>query len=1049
MSDRPDVAGVEEPFPSVTAIRLAHSELLRRHAATAGSSTLSPVEIDEFVLRARATGALLDNDDDRWVVQGLLDYWVTALLRAGHTIDDATLDEFDPESAPYIPEEECPFVGLDAFQESDASKFFGRNRLVADTVALVERTQMVAVFGQSGSGKSSLLRSGVVPALKGGIVPGSDRWQYMTPIVPGSDPLAALARCVDPRPAPGSGATLAARFLEDAGVLCEALSGDNQPAVLVVDQFEELFTLTDDKRHRQAFVSELLALTDAPTPRHVVLISMRSDYETFVAQIPDLHKRLEGRTLRITPMDATELREAIEGPAAAVGLRFESGVVDALLNDTLGEPAALPLLQFTLWKLWNNRVRNRVTWDAYKKLGGGRLALARSADAFYDALIPQNQTTARRILLRMVRPGDGLEVTSSRVRRSALFERSDDPERVRYILKQLIEQRLIRLSPGETSDDDQVEVAHEALVRNWPLLVEWLEHERQAIATRRRLEGKASDWQRLGGGVGGLLDEAQLYEAERWIQSPAAEKLGYDAAVTSLVRASREALDMVRAEADASRLREVEHAKQLAMVERQRADESEWALSRSRRQTRVVLTLAAAVAFATIVVLILANRANRASLTATLERARAQTAHADAQKAYLEAQGAYEEARAAAAFAKAQESEASIQRDRAIQQEREARIISDRVKMLLAAEETARRDADAARLQAESARTDLVFFQDNLRKAREAYQESLALSQRVVASVSTTNQELRGGAASLSKLGDVAVDNGDLASARAAYQESLAISRRLTASDPANSRSQRDLAMNLANLGDVALAMGDLTSARAAFEESLTIRRQLSTSDPSNRESSSEVGLSVGKIGDVAIVSGDLVSARAAYQESLAISRRLTASDPANSGSQRILAMNLAKLGHVAIMSGDLASARAAYEESLAISRRLTASDPANSESQRDIAMNLRQLGAVAIASGDLVSAQADYLQSLEITKRQASADPSNIDWQRDLAIGYSMIADVLAQQGRLTEALRSLEQALAISLRLASLDSSNAVWKKDVEQIQARVSELKGREPR
>ncbi len=244
----------------------------------------------------------------------------------------------------------------------------------------------------------------------------------------------------------------------------------------------------------------------------------------------------------MTPLNAAELREAIERPAELVGLKFEEGVVDALINALLGEPAALPLLQFTLLKLWESREHNRVTKEAYRQLGGGLSALARSADEFYMKLIPEEQVTVKRILLRMVRPGEGLEVTSSRVPRKALYKGSDAADRIDRVLDKLIQRRLVRLTESGSSDA-QVEVAHEALVRNWPRLVEWLEEERAAINMRRRLETKSAEWMRLGQGKSGLLDDVQLHEAKRWLESAEAAYLGYDESLPALVEASGKAIE--------------------------------------------------------------------------------------------------------------------------------------------------------------------------------------------------------------------------------------------------------------------------------------------------------------------------------------------------------------------------------------------------------------------------------------------------------------------------------------------------------------------------
>jgi hypothetical protein len=218
----------------------------------------------------------------------------------------------------------------------------------------------------------------------------------------------------------------------------------------------------------------------------------------------------------LTPLDAGELREAIEKPAELVGLKFEEGLIDKLINDVLGEPAALPLLQFTLLKLWEHRERNRITQQAYKKLGGGRRALSNSADEFYNKLIPEDQVTCKRIFLKMVRPTEGLEVTSSRIPLKELDQIGEASDRVERVLKKLIEARLVRQTEGNITNDTQVEVAHEALIRNWHQLMEWLEDERDSLRQRLRLRIAAEQWQEQKRDKSFLLRGIGLEEALRY-----------------------------------------------------------------------------------------------------------------------------------------------------------------------------------------------------------------------------------------------------------------------------------------------------------------------------------------------------------------------------------------------------------------------------------------------------------------------------------------------------------------------------------------------------
>lgn len=506
MTTIPGITALEF-FPTIFDLRATHTSLLtrQRQGATVGDIA-SDVRL--FVRRAQNTGALLDVDEQRDAAQGLIDYWVTTLYRAAIEIeDDATLADFDPALAPTLDDSLCPYVGLNSFCESDSGRFFGRKQLVRVAVEKIRAHRFLAIQGPSGSGKSSVVLGGVLPALKANAIEGSAEWRYLAPIVPGSEPAKTLA----------------------------AAYGDAKPSkerttVITIDQFEELFTLTDDLASRQAFIDELLSLSK---DGHVLIITMRSDYDSRLATTGELQSLFDAADLRATPLSAAELREAIEEPAKLIGLKFESGVIDALIRDVLGEPAALPLLQFTLWKLWQSRDHNRITLAAYKKLGGGRAALANTATALYESLIQQDRDTMRRILLRMVRPAVGAEVTSSRARLSDLMQIGDDPARVRRVLDKLAENRLIRIS-GE----QQVEVAHEALIRNWPLLVQWAEHKKAEMLELRRFESLAEEWERFGR-ESGYLDAEQLKEAEHWLASDAAKDLVISDALVQLVDASR------------------------------------------------------------------------------------------------------------------------------------------------------------------------------------------------------------------------------------------------------------------------------------------------------------------------------------------------------------------------------------------------------------------------------------------------------------------------------------------------------------------------------
>jgi WD40 repeat protein/energy-coupling factor transporter ATP-binding protein EcfA2 len=508
----------EAYFPSLASMRVAHSELLKHYRQT----TLTPEflsQITDFIRQGQTTGTLLDVEEDRWAAQSLLDYWASLLYRAGQEAPDATLADFDPSLAPELDDRLCPYLGLEAFHEAQHTLFYGRQRLLDKLLHHLQTERFLVVVGSSGSGKSSVVLGGLLPSLKAGKLAESDTWHYYPPMVPGSHPLENLARVLRLETEAGSEwmQQQVAAFKSNPHHLLERMNTHSQPAVLIIDQFEETFTLCREPEIRQALIENLLSVIQSSECRHYLILTMRTDFEDQVAKFPAFQPVFEQAEVRVTALEASELREAIEKPAALVGLKFEAGVVDQLIGDVLGEPAALPLLQFTLLKLWENRERNRVTWERYKHLGGGRLALSRSADAFYGGLIPEEQVTAKRILLKMVRPSEGLEVTSNRIPRQSVYQMGEAKDRVERVLDKLIQSRLVRLSAGEQSEDDQVEVAHEALIRNWPLLVEWLEDERVNLRQRLRLTAAAQQWQERGRDPsvlwrGGLLEDAGRYE---------------------------------------------------------------------------------------------------------------------------------------------------------------------------------------------------------------------------------------------------------------------------------------------------------------------------------------------------------------------------------------------------------------------------------------------------------------------------------------------------------------------------------------------------------
>ena len=527
----------QQRFNSLTAVKAAHTTLLKNYK---DNDEAQLDEIDHFVRAAAATGALLDCDNDRYAVQSLIDYWITILYRGKRTPPDATLVEFDPSLLPELDDSLCPYRGLNAFQEADRDIFFGRQRLLEILVKKITANQVLFVVGPSGSGKSSLVLAGLVPELKKGIIPGAEKWQYIPAFVPSSDPLRGLAWALakayaQPREWVSQ---QVAQLKEDPNHLAKLVTNFSpEPTVIVIDQFEEVFTLCLDDGVRDAFVNNLLSLTRDSSTRHQIILTLRTDYETYLAPNAGLMSLFEDGQVRVMPLTSSELRTAIEEPAKRINLRFEDGVVDSLVKDILGEPEGLPLLQFTLLRLWKTREngRNRITLQEYRKLGGARRALALTADDFYQRLTEANRITLRRIMLRLALPSGNAEVLRNTVKRETLY--FEDPRRVNDVLDGLAEEGLIRVTKADDPKNDKVQIAHEALVRHWPTLVGWIDKERVAMRQRLRLTSAAQQWFEHGKDEGALLGGSLLAEALKYEALNDLEK--------EFVAASQEAVDRV------------------------------------------------------------------------------------------------------------------------------------------------------------------------------------------------------------------------------------------------------------------------------------------------------------------------------------------------------------------------------------------------------------------------------------------------------------------------------------------------------------------------
>jgi len=441
-----------------------------------------------------------------------------------HISDPGQLDRWLSPPGATTPGE-CPYPGLDAFGPGQAQWFFGRDAAISDLLGHLDRMRLggqggpLLLVAPSGTGKSSLLRAGLWKALDEGrlAASGSASWPRVAITALGPHPARtlreALATVTDTRGVPWDSRT-----------------------IVVIDQMEELFSVSESEAERQEFLDLVGTLTAHTGPGSaLVVLGMRADFYGMASQYAVLRQAMQSRQVVLGALTAAEVRSAIAGPALAAGLTLEAGLTEILLHD-LGvdestessgadevgsyEPGRLPLLAHALRAIWQNRAGNRLTIGGYRLAGGIGGAIAKTANDVYAGLDEARQAIARQLFLGLIRvgqptgDGDAAVDTRRRVAAAELLQRAPDPAAARGVLEAFTAARLL------TSGEQAVEITHEALLREWPLLREWTNEARSGLLVQQELENAATTWASQGKDVGALYRGVQLSAAQEWAAGP-------------------------------------------------------------------------------------------------------------------------------------------------------------------------------------------------------------------------------------------------------------------------------------------------------------------------------------------------------------------------------------------------------------------------------------------------------------------------------------------------------------------------------------------------
>ena len=503
------------PFAELTLATLVYKHLNEPLPMIDPEELSLPSAFNSIIQRATAKDPAERYPDALSLVQDFRE-----ILQQESSTVELSLTELDLTAFDLI-ETKNPYKGLRAFQQADADDFFGRSAMIEQVLERLQEpvveNNFLAVIGPSGSGKSSLVKAGVLPALRQGRLEGSESWFYAE-MVPGEDPLEELAAAllsVSTSPLPG----MVDLLREETSGLAEgvrwALPAEDSKLVLMIDQFEEVFTQIEVESERQQFLDLVQAAVSIEDSPIIILITLRADFYDRPLLYQNFGGLIRKRTELVLPLSDEELEETVSGPAYRVGAVLEEGLIENILKDVREQPGALPLLQYALTELFERRDGALLTNAAYQEIGGTLGALARRAEEVYQEFDEAGKDMARQMFLRLVTLGEGQEDTRRRILQSELMTLGQR-EVVEDVIDRFGRYRLLTFDRDEATRSATVEVAHEALIRRWEHLREWLDESREDVRLERQLLHAAEEWEAAGKEPSYLMQGTRLQQFQEW-----------------------------------------------------------------------------------------------------------------------------------------------------------------------------------------------------------------------------------------------------------------------------------------------------------------------------------------------------------------------------------------------------------------------------------------------------------------------------------------------------------------------------------------------------
>ncbi len=908
-----------------------------------------------------------------------------------------------------------PYQGLEAFDVDHEEIFFGREQEICDVqVALDYQARkgnaFVLLVGASGSGKSSLARAGVIPALRHFETdPVIYRHAILTPGQYAEDLLLGLANALTTSTALPEFA-VSGQNIQD---LTSGLHNDPQVAynlaikpifqkidegkqektrlLVLIDQMEELFTHTQLTPKTVAqFIQTIETLSGTEEIR--ILATLRSDFYARLQDYPTLMRLKEGHgQYDLLPPKQAHIHRIITQPAWLAGIQFEENpetgerLDQLILNDAVHHPEALPLLEYVLRELYENRTREGLlTFKLYQSLGGVEGALGKRAEETYNELPEPTRQIVPKLFRSLATVGEEQEFTSKPVIISDYFEQSREKELdMKLVLEFFIQARLL-ISHKNEANEVVIRLTHEALIRSWPRLNQWLMDARDFLQARIRLNQSLRHWMEKGCPKDFLLSEGMALEEAKSLQIKWQDEL------------TVEQINYITQSAD---FQEKKKKKRL-------------------RQYQIL----------TSVFLVLTIFAFSGGIMAWQQRgvAIAQRDLAEKQKKL-----------ALKAINKltydVPDKLANVPGIIKILSE----ILQENVRMLDEIFALNPNTPEALREKASNLSKigDRWLLLGNTKNAQTAYKKALEISQKIFRLDPDNTPTKRDLSVSFIKMGDLYLRLGNTQSAQNAYEKALKISQEICRIDPDITAAKRDLSVSFIKMGDLYLRLGNTQNVQNAYKKALEYRQEIYQLDPDSTAAKRDLSVSFIKMGDLYLRLGNTQSAQNAYEKALKISQEICQIDPGCMSAKKDLSVSFIKMGDLYLKLGNTQNtqnAKNAYEKALEYRQEIYRLDSDSTAAKRDLSVSFIKTGDLYLRLGNTQNAQNAYEKALQLLQGICRLDPANTVAKSDLKVIYSKLDGLNMATENDSQYATSYEKVVNVASALAAADESNQLTQND-----------------